>query len=342
MEKIPGGCLSSGSSLLNLICTDDVRWAFKPGHMYYWVGDSSSGKTWTALTILAEATLKRHYEDYLLIHDDVEYGAGMSISHYFGQKLAERIQTPTTVGSSKTVQDFYRNIRKLQKDGKKFIYILDSQDALDSEEAEEKFEEQAAAAKKGKKVAGSYGDGKPKYHSQNIRRVVGALPETGSILIILNQTRDNLKSPYGGSTASGGKALKFYSWIKLQSKVREKIKRTKNGKERTIGIHSGIFLDKNRETGKHGADREVKVPIYFSHGIDDTGAMVDFLLEYGVFTKSKSSIVAGPLEMEGLRENLIEKIEEDPAHTKKLKLLCHKAWNDVETSVQVRRKKKYG
>lgn len=343
-SKIPGSYLSSGSSLLNLSCTDDVRWAFRPGRMYLFVGDSSSGKTWLSLSILAEAANREFYNDYLLIHDDVENGRGMDVEEYFGKKLASRIQGPKGAGhdtNSVTVQDFYRNLFQLQKDGKKFVYVLDSQDALDSEESKEKFEEQAKAAAAGKKAAGSYGDAKAKVHSQNLRRAIGQLKDTESILIIINQTRDDLKSTFGGKTASGGKAMFFYAWMSIWTRVKSKIKKTSKGEERTIGIEAASQLRKNRETGKIGGDREVSIPIYYSHGVDDTGSMVDYLVAKKVITKSGLKLDGSPLGLEvSARDKLISDIEEKGLE-RKLASLCHRHWNEVEDSVSVKRRKRY-
>src|SRR2546423_5801296 len=78
------GALSSGSTLLNLACTDHPDLGFFKGAYYYLVGDSVSGKTWLSLSCFAEACCNDAFHDYRLIFDDVEGGALMDIRRYFG------------------------------------------------------------------------------------------------------------------------------------------------------------------------------------------------------------------------------------------------------------------
>ena len=84
--------LSSGSTLLNLACTDHPDFAFMKGGYYYLVGDSMSGKTWTSLTCFAEACLNPAFKNYQLIFDDVEGGAKMDVEYYFGKEVARRMK----------------------------------------------------------------------------------------------------------------------------------------------------------------------------------------------------------------------------------------------------------
>jgi len=68
----PGFLIPSGCTVLNLACSDDPTGAFTPGHMVNLIGDSSTGKTFLALTMLADIAHNSLFDDYRLIHDDVE------------------------------------------------------------------------------------------------------------------------------------------------------------------------------------------------------------------------------------------------------------------------------
>ncbi len=322
--------LSSGSTLLNLACSGRAAGAFLKGHYYFFCGDSASGKTWIGLTCFAEAVLNPNFSEYRFIYDSVEMGALMDIERYFGKAVVERLETPSRSEPycSRTVQDFYRHLDDAIKLGKPFIYVLDSQDALSSEEEIKTFQQQRT------KSIGSYGDAKARYHSGHIRQVLGPLSDLGSILIILNQTRESF-DPFESTTYSGGRALLFYATIQLWSKINSHIVRVVRGKKRELGIISKIRVKKNRLTGK---DRTVLVPIYHSFGIDDIGSMVDFLVDENVWTKRGDVITVPDPPLEARRERLI-KIFED--RRDELVALVQKVWDEIEQACEVKRKRRY-
>lgn len=333
--------LSTGSSLLNLGLTDDSRYGLLTGHYYFFVGDSSSGKTWLVLNILAEAAYDILFKSYRLIYDDVEHGALMNVERFFGTKTAERIEAPREVDglpvNSDTVEDFYDNLNALIDAGKPFIYILDSQDALDSVASNEKAAEQRNARKKGKQTAGSYGDGKPKVHSENIRRIIRGLKKTGSILIIISQTRDNLGFGFETKTRSGGRALRFYATTEIWTSIKKKLKKEVAGAKIQVGIHCKIDLKKNRITGD---EPSVVIPIMNNSGIDDTGSMVDYLCEAGHWTENRGIITAKEFDFVGKRSKLIHMLEKDD-EIPILQNLVMQVWNETKQSARGVRKSKY-
>jgi len=287
------GALSTGSTLLNLACTDRPGAGFLKGGYYYLVGDSTSGKTWISMTCFAEATLNAAFKDYRLIFDDVENGALMDVEHYFGKAVARRMEPPAYIGKkpvfSSTVESFYYHLSDAIADGRPFIYVLDSQDALTSVAAKKKFSEQKSASGKGEQSAGSFGDGKAKYHSENLRIMLAGIKKIKSILIVIGQTRDNLGFGFEKKTRSGGKALRFYANLEIWTSVGKKIKKLVRGKDRTVGVRCLAEIKKNRVTGKIGKDRSVEIPIYYGLGIDDVGSCVDYLLAEKHWTKKLST-----------------------------------------------------
>ena len=338
--------LSTGSTLLNLACSGDIHGGFAKGHCILFVGDTDSGKTWLTLTCLAEATINPEFKDHRLIFDNAENGALMDLAYYFGDSLAERIEAPNVDAdgvpcSSDTTEEFYYNVDDALKDGRPFIYVLDSIDVLSSDQEGKKFSENKGLSRKGKDPKGSYGDGKAKINASNLRKVVGDLEKSDSILVIINQTRDNIDAaPFTPKkTRSGGWALEFYSHLVLWSSAAGQLKKSVNKKDRQIGVKSNVRVKRSRLTGKK---RSVVVPIYHSFGIDDVGSCVDFLCTEGRWKCTK-----GVIEVTGLgptykasTAKVIETIEEDDLMGD-LKLLVKETWDDVESKCVVKRKNKY-
>jgi hypothetical protein len=212
-------------------------------------------------------------------------------------------------------------------------------DALFSEAEDKKFDEQKTARRRGREVAGSYGDGKAKKNSAGIRRVLQILQRTKSILIVISQTRDNIGfgAQFNPKTHAGGRALKFYATVELWSSVREKIKIPVNGKKRTVGIVCRVDTKKNRVTGR---DRTVEFPIYHSVGIDDVGANIAFLLAEVHWKESAGTITAPEFDFRAKMPKLIEQIETD-GNDIELQRIVAGVWADIEAKCLVKRKKRY-
>lgn len=346
------GAVSTGCTLLNLACTDHAESGFAKGAYYYLVGDSASGKTWLTLSCFAEAERNPTFKGYRYIFDDIEGGAMMDFEFYFGKKVAAKIEPPsrTKKGTpifSETVEDFYYHISDLLDEKTPFIYVLDSQDALTSTAAGKKFTKQKKASEENEDAAGSYGDGKAKYHSEHLRHILARLRKSKSILIIIGQTRDNLGFGFETKTRAGGRALKFYANLEIWTSVAGKITRTIRGKERTIGVRCQAEVKKNRVTGKVGKDRTVQFPIYYSLGIDDIGSCVDYLISEKHWPKvvaenggKKKAYDAREVLVKGSREKIIAHIEEEGMEDR-VREITAKVWTEIESACRIERKRRY-
>lgn len=338
--------VSTGCTLLNLACSDNPKAGYLPGGYYYLVGDSASGKTWMTLGCLAEASVNTNFDKYRLIYDDVEGGALMDLEKFFGKKLARRIEPPARSPkgrprNSERIEDFYYNIWDAIEQKKPFIYVLDSQDALDSRAAKKKFLEQRKAEQNAAKVVGSMGDGKAKYHSEHLRQVVGALRRTGSILLIVGQLKDNVSGWGDPRTRSGGRSLRYYANVEIWTSVKDKIREQVLGKKRTLGVEVLAEVRKNRITGKIGKDRAAVFPIYYYMGVDDMGACVRFLIEEGHWRKSgKGQWDAKEVFAKGTESEIIKAVESDGLENK-VRELTAKVWHDIEAACVPQRKKRY-
>lgn len=334
--------LSTGCAMLNVAITGKPFGGISKGKYLFVVGDSASGKTFLVIQLLAEAANNEFFNDYNLIYDNVEDGALMDMQKFFGAKLTARLRPPkpdTESPYSETIEDFYYNLDDAMKEGP-CIYILDSMDALSSNDEEKKFKANKKARNKGEETTGSYGDGKAKKNSSMLRRCMGRLKATGSILVIVNQTRDNIGGGpfmFEKKTRSGGHALKFYAHAEIWLSIKERLKKDVRGKKRTIGVRTTIKVKKNRYTGREST---VYVPIYYSSGFDDTGSCVEFLIEEKHWVGNKTKVKAPEFDFDGKIEALIQHIEENDL-TQDLHALVSTVWNEIEESKQVKRKARY-
>jgi len=339
---LPTDYLSTGSAQLDLACTGQVGKGFLKGHMYLFVGDSESGKTFLCLTCFAEASINPNFDYHRLIYDNAEDGALMDIRHFFGQRVADRIEPPAKDKKgnslfSKTIEDFYDHIDDAANDGRPFLYVIDSTDSLSSDAEIDKFQEQKTARRKGRKTTGSYGDGKAKKNSAGIRQILPKLRASGSILIVISQTRDNIGFGFETKTRSGGRALRFYATLEIWSAVGKKIKKEVRGKPRTIGTNILLEVKKNRVNGRH---RKVEVPIFYAIGIDDIGGCVEWLMSEDHWRGSGKKINAPEFDYVGSKTGLIHKIEKEGLE-KDLRMIVQEVWDDIEAACDPKRKKRY-
>lgn len=328
----------SGSTLLNLACSDNPYGAYGLGKIVTLPGTSSAGKTLLMLTTFAEAHKLERLKGHEFVYDDVEAALEFDLAYLFGKGVANRIQEPPQ-GCSDTIEHFKSNIITLAEKGKPFIYCLDSFDALSSDAELEKEMRKALAMAKSeeaaKKIAGSFGTEKAKIAGQVLRMIKQELQRTNSLLIMIQQVRQNLNAgPFGQKyTTAGGEAPFFYSshcvWL---SKI-ESLK--KQG--RKIGSRVKADVKKNKLTGKL---RDVEFDIFYDHGIDDIGSMVDFMVDEKVWTKSGNNINATEFDISLNRAALITHIEENNLEPRLIRVVAT-AWKTIEDELLLKRKPRY-
>lgn len=332
----PKDYVSTGSTILNLNLSGFYSGGIKKGTVVILAGDSDSGKTFLAKTILAQASINEAFDNYRLIDDNPEYGSMMDITTFFGRKLEERLEEH----HSQSVEEFYHYIDDLLEDGKPFILVLDSMDSLPSLEDVEQFAANKEATRKGTKKKESYGQGKPKANSQNLRLIAQRIAESGSILIIIAQLRTNLGfgSQFNPKVMSGGTALKYYAHMLLWTSTKETMKVKVKGKDVEQGIKMLVKVKKNRQRGRK---RSALVPIYHSHGIDDTGSCLDYLVELKHWKKKAGKIAAKEFGKTLDEDGLIQYVEAQPKRMKLLRKTVATVFKDVEKAASVQRRNPY-
>lgn len=315
--------------------------ALRPGDYLHVVGDSSTGKSWLAGQILAEAANNPEYDKHLLIYDDIENGFADEVKGFFGPKLGKRLRSPKGTRkapeASTTVEELFDNLDELNKAGVPFIYVVDSMDGLSSESDDEKTQENRTARKKGKEVKGTYGMAKAKENSVRLRSVVAKLKKTGSHLIIISQTRANVGFGFAEKTRSGGDALHFYAHLSIWCKNVKTHKVSINGKDHTNGHRVRFSFKKNRISGRYGS---VDVDFFFRYGFDDTGACVQFLVNEKHWTKRNGKINAAELGYVESLKTLPARIEKE-GQVGLLRKIVKKVWKEIEAKMELKRSPRY-
>ena len=343
--------IPTGSTLFNLSLSDNYEGGYSIGKFSNLIGDTHAGKSLIALTMLAQCSYLKRFDNFTLIYDDVEASNEFDVSYLFGSKVEKRIRFDII---SNSAEDFYGNIYRKIKEGRPFVYILDTFDAIASEEDKERAESLAD----GKKAGGTYGTSKPKLASEMFRTIKSDIKNLDAFLLVISQTRDNIGfgAKFKPKTRSGGKALGFYSahenWLSVVQQVKEK--------DVAIGAITECKCTKNKLTGKK---RHIRIPIFSDYGIDDISANVDFLVEENYWKKKEvkkkktddepvkrgrkkkseggsNIIVAEEFNLEGVRRKIIYDIENDQLD-KELSMLVGEVWKSKEDSLRLNRRPRY-
>jgi recombination protein RecA len=122
----------------------------------------------------------------------------------------------------------------------------------------------------------------PRMMSRGISRIVAAANETKTLVIFTNQLREKIGIMFGNpETTPGGRALRFYSSVRIDMRRKEDIKDTKTGE--VLGIRAVAKVPKNKMAP---ALKKCEFDIIYGRGIDQVGCIVDMAVENGVLNKS--------------------------------------------------------
>jgi RecA/RadA recombinase len=334
--------IPTGLTTLNLALDDNPHYGYRPGSVVNIVGDTHTGKTTLAMLCFAACAHDRNVKDHYLIYDSAEPLIGLDVEKLYGKKTRRRVKPmhpDKDPKYSRTVEDFMFGLMDLLDKEEPFVLVLDSLDALTSEDDLEHVEAKRKAWEKGKDTSGSYGMAKAKNMSIMFRNIADRIEQTDSLVIIISQTRDNINPmSFKKKTRSGGRALDFYAHIIMWLAHKGRIDKTLNKKKHAIGNKTLLKIDKNKYTGKQ---RRAEFDTYYDYGVDDIGSMVDWMLDNGVWSKGKRGVInAEGIKMDGVRDTLIAGIEEKGLEDG-LKVLVATAWQDIENSLRLGRKNRF-
>ncbi len=116
--------------------------------------------------------------------------------------------------------------------------------------------------------------------SKALRKMAGVINHSDVIVIFINQLREKVGIMFGNpETTTGGRALKFYSSVRLEIRKADVIK---NGTE-IIGTKSRVKVIKNKVAPPF---KQVEVDIIYGKGISKIGEVIDLSVEYGIVRKA--------------------------------------------------------
>ncbi len=254
-------------------------------------GPESSGKTTLALHIAAEAQ-KRGGEVAFI---DAEHALDPVYAKALGVDIDSML-----ISQPDTGEQGLEICEALVRSGAIDVVVVDSVAAL-TPRAE---------------IEGDMGDAHvgllARLMSQALRKLAGSISKTNCIVIFINQLREKVGVIYGNpEVTTGGRALKFYSSVRIDIRRVESIK---NGSD-VIGNHVRAKVVKNKVAPPF---RQAEFDIMFGEGIAKEGELVDLGVQLGLVQKSGSWFSMGDARIGQGRDAAKQYLKENPEVAEKL------------------------
>lgn len=225
-------------------------------------GNESCGKTTLTLQIAKECT----NQGKKVLYIDLEYALDINYVKSIGVNMDNFY-----VSHAKSGEIAFGIIEDALTNQSFELIVVDSVAAMVPEdEAENKIEEVSAL--------GSHA----RLMSRGIRKIQMSLSNSNTSLVFINQVREKIGVTFGNpETTTGGKALKYYSSLRMEIK---KVELIKNGQDR-VGIKSKITIVKNKISKPFGT---AFINIYFGEGFNYTSDVLEYAIESEIIKKSGS------------------------------------------------------
>jgi recombination protein RecA len=232
---------------------------FPRGRIIEVFGPESSGKTTVALHAIAEVQRIGGQAAFI----DAEHALDPSYARKLGINIDELLLSQPDTG-----EQALEIAEALVRSGAVDIIVIDS----------------VAALVPRAEIEGEMGDShvglQARLMSQALRKLSGALSKSKVIAIFINQLREKIGIMFGNpETTPGGRALKFYSSIRLDIRRMESIKQGND----LVGNRTRIKVVKNKVAPPF---KQVDVDIMYGEGISREGSIVDIGVERDIINKS--------------------------------------------------------
>ena len=248
-------------------------------------GPESSGKSTLAMHVVAEAQRNGGICAYI----DAEHAMDPVYAGAIGVNVDDLlISQPDTGEQALEIADM------LIRSGALDVLVIDSVAAL-TPRAE---------------IEGEMGDSHPglqaRLMSQALRKITGTLSKSNTIAVFINQLREKIGVMYGSpEVTSGGRALKFYSSVRLDIR---RIEQIKDGAE-VVGSRTRVKVVKNKVSSPF---KQAEFDIMYGRGISREGSLLDVGVELGLIKKSGAWFTYEGEQLGQGRENAKQFLVETP------------------------------
>jgi recombination protein RecA len=248
-------------------------------------GPESSGKTTVALHIVAEAQRNGGIAAFI----DAEHALDPVYAKAIGVDVDELlISQPDTGEQALEIADM------LIRSGALDVLVIDS----------------VAALVPRAEIEGEMGDAhvglQARLMSQALRKLAGTLNKSKTTAIFINQLREKIGVMFGSpETTPGGRALKFYSSVRLDIR---RIETIKDGTD-SVGNRVKVKVAKNKMAPPF---RLAEFDIMFGQGISREGSLLDVAVDHGVVHKSGAWFTFDDDQLGQGRENAKRFLRENP------------------------------
>jgi len=267
-------------------------------------GPESSGKTTLSLHIAAEAQKAGGVAAFI----DAEHALDPIYARALGVDVDELlVSQPDTGEQALEIADM------LIQSGGIDIVVIDS----------------VAALVPKAEIEGEMGDThvglQARLMSQALRKLTGSLHKTNTTVIFINQIREKIGVMWGSpETTSGGRALKFYSSVRIDVR---RIETLKVGPEQ-IGNRVRAKIVKNKVAPPF---REAEFDIMFGQGISREGSLLDVGVEQGIVRKAGAWFTYDDVQLGQGKENSKRFLRENPDIALQLETDVYKAVGLIES-----------
>ncbi len=248
-------------------------------------GPESSGKTTLALHAIAEAQKMGGVAAFI----DAEHALDPIYAHHLGVDTHELLISQPDCG-----EQALSICESLVRSGAVDIVVIDSVAALvPKQEIEGDIGEQSVGLQ-------------ARLMSKALRKLTGVISKSGTIVIFINQLREKVGIMFGNpETTTGGRALKFYSTIRIEVRRAEAIK---NGTE-IIGNRTRAKVVKNKVAPPF---KVADFDIMYGEGISREGTLIDMATNMDILQKSGAWYSYKGERISQGRENAKKYLKEHP------------------------------